>query len=117
MEEEKHFKCISCKINKPISQYHKKPNIRYHYHDCKDCNVKDHIKELVILNKIAKKQNKTYNQVLQGLNADPTSDEYDNIMIDYIPLYSDINNDNINNEGETLHIILFDLFKKLDKQI
>lgn len=113
MDEGRVFKCDSCKIKKPISHFRRKPNIRYHYHTCKDCNVKDHIKELVVLKKIAQMQNKTYNEVLIGCRADSCSDEYDDIMVDYIPLNSNIN---VYNEGEILHGILFDLYKSRDIQ-
>ncbi len=54
--EERVFKCTSCKIKKPVSEFHKKPNIRYHYHDCKECNIKNHIKEIVVIKKIAQKK-------------------------------------------------------------
>lgn len=97
--EEKVFKCESCKIQKSVSNFHKKPNIRYHYHDCKECNIKSYIKELAIIKKIAQKQNKTREEVIKGLHADPTSNEYDDIMIDFNDLIYDVNNDNIKDEG------------------
>lgn len=116
MEEEKHFKCIICKIKKPVSQFHRKPNIRYHYHICKICNVERHIQELVIIHKIAHNQNKTFDEVLKGLHSDPLSNDYDTVLSQYVPLCSIINNDNIKEEGVLLYKILYEMLESMNKQ-
>ncbi len=53
---------------------------------------------------------------MNGLHSDPMSNEYDDIMIVYMPLRADIDNDNIKKEGDILYSIIFNLFKSLNKQ-
>ena len=103
---ERLFKCESCKINKPLSEYHRKPNIRYHYHQCKICNIKYYIINYIANIKTANKNNITLNE-LKELKKDAfysTTDIYD----DFIGELFSINDENIKNEGEILYKILFD---------
>ena len=112
---ERLFKCESCKINKQLSEYHRKPNIRYHYHQCKICNIKYYIKDYIVNKKIANKHNITLNE-LKELKKDglyTTTDIYD----DFIGELFSINDENIKNEGNILYEILYNKLLSENKQI
>ena len=107
---ERLFKCESCKIDKPLSDYHRKTNIRYHYHQCKICNVKYYIAHI----KTANKHNITLNE-LKELKKDvlyATTDIYD----DFIGELFSINDENIKNEGEILYEMLYNKLLSENKQ-
>jgi hypothetical protein len=111
---ESFFKCETCKINKPLSEYHRKPNIIYHYHECKICNIKYYIRDYIANKKTANKHNITLNELKElkkdGLYA--TTDIYD----DYIGELFSINDDNIKNEGDILYEMLYNKLLLENKQ-
>jgi two-component SAPR family response regulator len=108
---ERLFKCESCKIDKPLSDYHRKPNIRYHYHQCKMCNVKYYIKDYIAHIKTANKHNITLNE-LKRLKVNEI-EVYD----DYLDELFSINDENIKNEGEILYEILYNKLSSENKQL
>ena len=113
---ERLFKCESCKIDKPLSDYHRKPNIRYHYHQCKICNVKYYIKDYIAHIKTANKHNITLNELKEfKKNTDcyAITDIYD----DFIGELFSINDENIKNEGEILYEILYKKLLSENKQL
>ena len=113
---ERLFKCESCKINKPLSEYHRKPNIRYHYHQCKICNIKNYIIDYIAHKKTANKHNITLNELKEfKKNTDcyAITDIYD----DFIGELFSINNENIKNEGEILYEMLYNKLLSENKQL
>jgi hypothetical protein len=108
------FKCDNCKINKPLNEYHRKPNIRYHYHQCKKCNIKNYIIDYIANIKTAKKYNITLNELKESKKdiLYSTTDIYDN----FIGELFFINDENIKNEGDILYEMLYNELLSKNKQ-
>lgn len=108
------FKCKSCKNNKNLSEYHKKPNNNNHYNICKDCNVKNTIKRYIIDKKTANHFNMTLDE-LKELYIDKNFDD-ENDVIDYA-VNLKVEDEDIKNEGEILYELLQKILHKEDKHI